>query len=238
MRDYLVFNGVSSIDYGALIFPKEIDNAPKRDIESIKVPGRNGDIIIDNGRYENVTQSYTGVIHDDEKFDEYINALRAVIFESAGYKRLEDSFKPDEYRMAYFDGDFTPDVIRLWRKMGKFELLFNCKPQRYLKLGEIAKEFTAGGSLLNPSVFSARPFLRVYGYGQLTIGNYAITIAQHSRSYIDIDCERMDAYYGGQNCNNLISMSSEFPVLEKGVSVISFAQTISKVRITPNWWIL
>lgn len=238
MNDYLVFDGISSADYGTLIFPKEIDNAPKRDIEKIKVPGRNGTLIIDNGRYEDVKQSYTGIIYDDSRFDEYMDAMRSVVLGSSGYKRLEDSFKPDEYRMAYFDGDFSPKVIRLWKKMGKFELKFTCKPQRYLKIGEKTNEFTTTGYLVNPSVYPAMPFIRVYGYGQFFVEDYGVTVAQHSHPYIDIDCERMDAYYNNVNCNNLIALDSDFPVLWEGSSEVLMAQTITKLQIMPNWWIL
>ena len=239
MNDYLVFNGISSTDCGALIFPKEIDNAPKRDLKKIKVPGRNGSIIIDNGRYEDVKQSYTGIIYDSEKFDEYMNAMRAAVLGTIGYKRLEDSFKPDEYRMAYFDGSFSPDVIRLWKKMGKFELEFTCKPQRYLKIGEIQKSFTSsGGSLLNPSVYTALPFLRVYGYGLLNVGGYQIRITSNSNPYMDIDCERMDAYYNNTNCNNLLRPADDFPRLVAGKSNITFVNTITRVIVKPNWWIL
>ena len=88
MKDYIVFGNYSSIDSGTLIFPKEIDNAPKRDVEKIQVPGRNGSLIIDNGRYEDVKQSYVGIIYDHARFDEYITKLKSGLLGSAGYKRL------------------------------------------------------------------------------------------------------------------------------------------------------
>ena len=238
MKDYIIFNGISSEECGVLIFPKELDNAPKRDVEKIQVPGRNGSLIIDNGRYEDVKQSYTGIIYDDRKFDEYMNAIRAAVLGFSGYKRLEDTFRRDEYRMAYLDEDFSPNVIRLWRKLGKFELNFTCKPQRYLKIGEAVIEFNANGSLYNPSVYPAQPFIRAYGYGHFSIGDYGVTVAQSSRPYIDIDCARMDAYYNTENCNNLITLDSDFPVLSAGSSDVVFDQTFTSIRVTPNWWVL
>lgn len=236
MKDYLVFNGINSLDYGVEIFPKEIDKAPRRDIEIIAIPGRNGSLIIDNGRYEDAEQSYTGIIYNNSKFDEYMDAMRSLILSESGYKRLEDTFKPDEYRMAYIDEDFSPNVVRLWRKMGKFELKFTCKPQRYLKLGDNVINFENAGSLINPSVFPAQPMIRVLGYGNLTIGDYQIEITEHTLPHIDIDCERMDAYSGNVNCNSIISLDSDFPVLGAGVSEISFDNTIAFVQITPKWW--
>lgn len=238
MNDYFVFNGISSIDSGAYIAPDEIDNAPERDIETIDVPGRNGSLIIDNGRYKNSEQKYNGIIYDDNKFDEYIQMFRSIILGDPGYKRLEDTFKPDEYRMAYFSGDFSPKTIRMWKKLGKFEITFACKPQRYLKIGEKTNEFTSAGALFNPSVFDAQPMIRVFGWGQINIGDYEIFVGENELPYVDIDCERMDAYYGSINCNNMIALASDFPVLKKEESIVTFDSTITSLQIVPRWWML
>jgi len=238
MNDYFVFNGVSSSDCGALIFPSELDNAPQRDVEKIEVPGRNGSLIIDNERYKDDEQSYKGIIYDSDKFDEYISAFRSLILSEAGYKRLEDTFKPDEYRMAYFSGDFSPKTIRMWKTMGKFKIEFTCKPQRYLKLGEKTNEFTSAGALFNPSAYDALPMIRAFGYGQINIGDYGIYIGENQLPYVDIDCERMDAYYNNINCNNMISLESDFPVLKKEETEITFDSTITLLQIVPRWWTL
>lgn len=237
-NDYFVFNGISSEDCGAYIAPSDIDNAPQRDVEKIEVPGRNGSLIIDNGRYKDTAQGYNGIIYNNDKFDEYMNAFRSLVLSDVGYKRLEDTFKPDEYRMAIFDGEFSPKVIRMWKKLGKFELRFTCKPQRYLKLGEKTNEFTTAGALFNPSVFEAQPMIRVFGWGQINIGDYSMFVGENTLPYVDIDCERMDAYYNNINCNNMISLASDFPVLKKEESLVSFDSTVTLLQIVPRWWML
>ena len=122
--------------------------------------------------------------------------------------------------------------------MGKFELKFTCKPQRYLKLGEKTNDFEAAGALFNPSIFPAQPMIRVFDYGQVNIGDYSIYIANNQLPYVDIDCERMDAYYGSNNCNNMISLSSDFPILGKEETEISFDNTVTLLQIVPRWWTL
>lgn len=239
MNDYFVYGGISTVDSGAYIAPLEIDGAPQRDIQVIEVVGRNGNLLIDNNRYKNGTQSYSGIIYDDAKFDEFIRVFRSIILSDVRYKRLEDTFNPDEYRMAYFDGEFSPKVIRLWKKAGKFEINFNCKPQRFLKLGEKTNEFvTSGGVLFNPTTYDAQPMIRVVGYGQLDIGDYSIYIAENQLPYVEIDCERMDVYYNNINCNNMVSLESDFPVLKAEETLISFDSTITSVQIVPRWWTL
>ena len=53
------FNSISSVDMGLIVESKDIYSMPARDISLVSVPGRNGDVLIDNNRWQNVTISYT-----------------------------------------------------------------------------------------------------------------------------------------------------------------------------------
>lgn len=233
MRNILVYDGVSSENFGLYVGFRYVENAPKRVIESIAVPGRNGELTIDYNRYENIEVSYPCVIRSN--FEENIAAARSYYLSKAGYKRLEDSANPDEFRMArYTSGlEVTPSQMR---KQGMFTLKFDCMPQRFLKSGEQTVEFTADGTIYNETLYDAKPLIRVYGTGEIGIGSETITISTNP-GYIDIDCEMMDAYYGAVNCNSYITLSSgEFPVLEPGNNGVTLGTNINKVEITPRWW--
>ena len=122
------------------------------------------------------------------------------------------------------------------RKLGRFTFEFDCKPQRYLKIGEESITYTANGTIFNPTEMEARPFMRVYGRGVLTVNGTAVTISSTS-SYIDLDCELQDAYYGSQNLNKYVSLSpNEFPKLSAGANAITLGSGITRVIITPRWW--
>ena len=123
-------------------------------------------------------------------------------------------------------------------RTGMFTLEFDCKPQRFLKSGEEPVEFTANGILYNRTMQNAKPLLRVYGTGAGTvgIGSETITISAIS-TYVDIDCEIMDAYKGAVNCNGNVSFTDDI-VLGPGENNISKSGNISKVVITPRWWII
>ena len=54
----LIFGGVDSSEYGIYITGEAVYNAPERDVEFIEVPGRNGSIAMDKGRYKNITVTY------------------------------------------------------------------------------------------------------------------------------------------------------------------------------------
>ena len=48
----IIFGGVDSSDYGIYISGTGTYNAPERAVEFVTVPGRNGAIAMDQGRYE------------------------------------------------------------------------------------------------------------------------------------------------------------------------------------------
>lgn len=133
MSKKLVFGGINSIDHGVWITGSGTFSAPERDYETVSVPGRNGDLIIDNGRWRNISVTYPAFIQSD--FDARMSAFRALMCSKIGYQRLEDDYHPDEYRLGVFSNGITPSM-RQRNKGGEFDITFNCKPQRFLKIGE------------------------------------------------------------------------------------------------------
>ena len=128
------FDGVDSKQYGVFITDVKVFGAPVRDVESVSIPGRNGDLLIDHGRYENIDVVYSAVIHDIENFTTIMANFRAALASKIGYKRLSDDINIGEYRLATFKDGL--DVSTLNKKTGQFDITFNCKPQRYFLEGE------------------------------------------------------------------------------------------------------
>ena len=131
---FLEFDGV---DIGAacemFILGKGTYGAPSRDIEQIHVPGRNGDILVDNGGWNNVTVKYPNC-NILSNFGENVEKLRDYLFGKPGYHTLVDQYHPDEVRYAEFRGPFNPEAhTETGNDSGSFDLEFNCKPQRFLR---------------------------------------------------------------------------------------------------------
>lgn len=232
MRNWLTFDGVSLKDFGVYINGGGTFNAPARSREVISVPGRNGDLIIDNGRYENTDVVYHAFIYRD--FSVNVEGLRNLLLSRTGYVRIEDTYHPDEFRMGVYTGNFQADVVD-WLEAGEFDLTFNCKPQRFLKSGEDAITFTSGGSVLNETMQTTKPLLRVYGTGTFSIGGATMTISS-ANVYTDIDCDLMDAFKGTTNCNG--NISGTFAALAPGDNAVTLGSGITKIEITPRWWVL
>ena len=170
------FDGVDSKDYGVYIQDGGMFDAPARDVEMVEIPGRNGAYALDKGRFENVTLTYQAFIPQDSETDfaPAIRDFRNQLASRKGYCRLEDEFNTDEYRLAVFKDGLTIDNVS--PKVGTFDIVFDCKPQRYLTSGETKRTITSGYTYPNPTFFSCNPLWEVEGYGSIQIGEQTVTI--------------------------------------------------------------
>ena len=233
MRNYFTLDGVDSRSFGVYISGQGTFSAPGREYNMIPVPGRNGDLVGYERRFENLELTYEAFIYHN--FKQNVADFRNFLLSLFGYQDLVDSYHPNEIRKVLFEGPFDPDVTAR-NDAGRFDLKFNCKPQRFLASGNQVTTLTADGSITNPTRFASQPLLRVYGTGVLGIGSQSITITQ-ADEYTDIDCEMMDAYKGTLSKNRYIQLTDfNFPVFEPGLNNISLGSGITRVEITPRWW--
>ena len=228
--EYLMFSGRSSEDFKTHISGSGTFISPTRDVESISVPGRNGDLHVDNGRFTNVSIIYPAFITED--FEKNYSAFKAFLCAQIGYKILADSYHPDHYRRAMFNGGISPEMATL-NRAGSFELSFDCDPRLFLKSGDKVIRINGGGDIYNRTQFASKPIIRAYGTGTLTIGDVSIEIIS-ADEYTDIDCELQEAYKGATNCNsNIVLENGVFPELMPGLNEITYSGILD---IIPKWW--
>ena len=207
---------------------------PERDVTQVSVPGRSGDLLIDNGRYKNFTLDYS--VYVLNRTDGVISSLRAFAGKLAdtfgSYQRFEDDKDPLVYGMAKFVGPNT------WTNYdnvgGESKLTFNFKPYWRLKSGETAVTISATNTqITNPTKFASKPLITVTGTGVLSVNGTIVTINKNDTT-ITLDCEAEDAYTGVENKNGDIYID-DFPTLQPGVNAIIPADKMT-VEITPRWW--
>lgn len=238
----IIFNGIPSTNYGIHVETPPVYATPERDYEVVHIPGRNGDLVIDNGSYKNVTRKYSISVGEiDGNFTTLAAGVSEWLHSASGYARLEDSYESDYFRLAYYVAD--SEMENLFHQAGKMLIEFNCKPARFLKAGERAVPFTTDGSISNPTFQKSFPKLTVVvsGSGTLTIGDQTITISGLTNSTrMVIDSELQDVYEEGSltNLNSKVSFSDGFPLLSPGVNTITFTGSITSVEVIPRWWIL
>ena len=187
MRHSITFGGVNSADYGIYIGGEGTFNAPERDVEMISIPGRDGAFALDKGRFENIEVKYTVINQEPDlaTFSANLEGFRNALCSQRGYQRLEDTFHPDEYRMAVFADKFEVKPIE-YNTAAEFDIVFDCKPQRYLTDGETAVSVDDGDTLTNPTLFEAHPLLMVEGYGAIALNGYNINIEDEEVGEIEL----------------------------------------------------
>lgn len=173
----LSLDNVSSRTYGVYITGSAVYNAPEREVEMISIPGRNGQFALDNGRFQNIEVSYpAGIFAETEAdFRDAISEFRNFLCSRKGYVRLQDEYNPDEYRMAVYKSGLEVDPAML--RAGEFDIVFDCKPQRFLTSGETKQTIAASGdTITNPTLFEASPLLQIEGYGTLNVNGVEIEL--------------------------------------------------------------
>lgn len=221
-------------DMGLIITETPVFSCPKRDIEFTSVPGRSGDIISDNGRFENTEASYkVAALAEDFDIELMLRKIKAWLAGTVGYCKLSDTYDPNYFRYAALDGkiDFTQKL----RAIGAGTIKFNCKPLRYSAEGQRALTITHETALYNPEGFDSTPHIKVVGNGDITlyINNTAFPITSVDGN-IEIDGDIMAAYSGASLQNNKIHFT-DFPKLSPGKNNISFVGSVSEIQITPRW---
>ena len=229
------YNNTSSKDFGLFINGRGVYDSPEPDLEYVTVPGRSGDLVYDNKRFENVNVKYPACFML-ENFRTNFKALQAFLLKHKGYYKLTDDYEPNYFRMASVSEPIELKDIDWVYDAGSFDLVFNCKPQRFLVSGDTETEYTEeSNTITNPTEFASMPVLRVYGTGSITLGNVTMTIASHEYPYLEIDCELMDCYYQGYNANQYVTIGPFFPEFAPGENTLVIDGP-TMVTVRPRWW--
>lgn len=171
MRNSLIFDSVDTLDYGVVIDGEAVFDAPERDVEVVTIPGRNGTLQIDNGRFENIEVTYPASIWADAHgdFKTKIRDLRNAFASKRGYKRLTDTYHADEYRLGVFKAGLECDP-GVYNTAAEFDIVFDCKPQRFLTSGETSVDVSAAAA----QSFSGNPISVNYATGT-TVSSFVTT---------------------------------------------------------------
>lgn len=232
----ITFNNITSSSIGIYVerFP---DHAfPERNYTIASIPGRNGDVVIDTGSYKNVDRVYDLVIASDVTdgtgFQGVASALNGWLHQGSGYLRLEDSYEPDVYRMAMYRESNTIRNILL--QGGRASVAFNCKPQCFLKSGEVSTRLTKSGTgtsatytgtFVNPTMYPAYPVIFIKwsesASETVSIAVGARTwqlVGSHGAGTSFVDSQLRDCYTkNGANVNSHLRFPEnyyEFPILQ------------------------
>lgn len=248
--EFIEFNGGNSLDFNIGITSHYgILGAPEPDVTVQSVPGKSGDLIIDNKRYKNVTIKFEAYIVPESpqfetKCDGDLNELCYgirdwLLYGGVGYKILRSSKQPGYFRYARLSNKL--DIEDILFQVGKVTLTFDCKPFMYSDAGmsEIEIEKDSSCELFNIENEEAMPKIIVKGNGNVT---FALNDKEYNVSGVQdiltIDSE-MGTCYSATKIEEGKFESPDFtyPKLQVGSNVFSCTadEGIEKVSIVPNW---
>lgn len=228
----ITYNGTPLSSYGVYYDSSLSYISPEKDYELVEVLGRDGALAIYNDRFRTVELSIPCYIKSN--FITNYRNLMSFLNSQKGYQRLELTQEPNHFRKGLLMALTEPDTGQFIRD-GQFTITFTCMPQRWLKTGENWATFTSNGTISNPTLFDAKPIIRIYGAGQVGVGSTTIKLTQAGTNYVDVDCDIMDAHEGSTNMNQYLQVT-DFPVLSPGSNGITLGTGITKVEIMPRWY--
>lgn len=142
MRNTFNFDGVQSSDYGVYISGSGTFDAPERDFEAVEVPGRNGILTLDNGRFQLQRHKYPAFVVPP--FRDNVRGLRNALMSKRGAHRLTDTYNPDEFYLAYYERGLEVDPEKNLT-VGAMDIIFTRDPRRFLLTGDEPVELGAWG---------------------------------------------------------------------------------------------
>ena len=236
MNNYIIFNNYNSkTTCGLSIEKRPRRGTPVRDVTVTHIPGRDGDLIQDNGSWNNVDITYEVGCSD---IDAHIASIRQMLA-SVGYQRLRDTYDPDFYRLAAVkDGaEFEEDLLNF----GHAKITFTADPYRYQvsSSNDTTITSTRSATLANPYAYKSKPLLTIFASAGSTV-----TIMVNSASYLFtmppgesvamMDCATETIYNMARQ--SLISGygSDSFPELAPGNNTV-YQNSATSVAIAPRW---
>ena len=237
------YNGMSTHDFGLLVSGVNIFGAPNRKVEKASVPGRNGDIIIELGGFDNYQVAYQVSIIDNTLAN--VSNIKNWLLPSEGYQMLCDSYDTTHFRLAACYQSIEYIMTQFYR-YGQATIVFDCKPQRFLNSGLINKTKTGTSGTLqieNPTRCTSRPMISVTKAGTLTIQfedgttETVKVTSMNGASTVYIDSENMQCYDNNGNNMGAYVQMDHFPEFPSGVIDISMSFGSScTLTVVPRWW--
>ena len=227
----LTFDGVNSLDYGIYITGEAVYNAPERAVEMVNIPGKNGALALDQGRFENIEVTYhAGCFADNQAdFADKVMKFRNALASRYTYKRLTDEYHSDEYRLGLYKSGLDVDAVR-YGTAGEFNIVFDCKPQRFLVDGDRAISPTEWHDVQTKS----GELVTIDSDGSLAVKSLSVSLSPIQ------DLNGYDKPWAGGNGKNMFDresavagyLDSNGTVLE--ASPVQLEVTSDYIRITPS----
>ena len=235
MEPNFIFRGIDSRDIGVVVEDMFDVHRPKRNVQTIQVPGRDGRLTQDDGTYDTYTIS--------GKINCFGAPLSDVYAWLSGSGDLILGDEPTRSIRASATAQIKNTRFRCDGCYDSLQVSFDCQPFRYhVEQTEGANDITLDGNpdtVTNPGTAESAPKIKIEGTGDvvLTIGTQIVEIDGHEDGII-IDSELGDCFNLTETAllnGKVTLMDEDFPTLAPGENIISWTGNVTKITITPRW---
>lgn len=236
MEPYFIFRGIDSRDIGVVVEDMFDVHRPKRNVQTIQVPGRDGRLTQDDGTYDTYTIS--------GKVNCFGAPLSDVYAWLSGSGDLILGDEPTRSIRASATAQVKNTRFRCDGCYDSLQVSFDCQPFRYhVEQTEGANDIiltSSPATVSNPGTHKSAPRLTIEGTGDavLTIGTQILEVTDLAGGVIvDTElCECFDLTETALRNDRVTLMDDSFPVLHPGASIISWTGTgVTKVTVAPRW---
>lgn len=228
------FNGVSSTTHGLRVTSDYVINSTGNDVETVAVPGRDGDLLISKNRLKSVTIELPCTVLSNRKLTDAESDISNWL-NVDGYKDLTLSWDPDFiYRSAFIE---TFEMSSLMRQFGKVKLNFLTYPVKFYKQGRTSQTLSNGATVNGLGNVNAKPIITLVGSGDCTLTiNGRKTKLKAVQNRITLDMQANQVYSGNLQAWDKVVRSPQFqmPYLDYGRNLISWDGSFT-IEMIPNW---
>ena len=236
MEPYFIFRGIDSRDIGVVVEDMFDVHRPKRNAQTIQVPGRDGRLTQDDGTYDTYTIS--------GKVNCFGAPLSDVYAWLSGSGDLILGDEPTRSIRASATAQIKNTRFRCDGCYDSLQVSFDCQPFRYhVEQTEGANDIpltSSPATVSNPGTYKSAPRLTITGTGDavLTIGTQILEVTDLAGGVIvdSESCECFDLTETALRNDRVTLMDDRFPVLQPGANIISWTgDGVTKVTVAPRW---
>lgn len=235
MEPYFIFRGIDSRDIGVVVEDMFDVHRPKRNVQAIQVPGRDGRLTQDDGTYDTYTIS--------GRVNCFGVPLSDVYAWLSGSGDLILGDEPTRSIRASAIAQIKNTRFRCDGCYDSLQVSFDCQPFRYhVEQAEGANDIiltSSPATVSNPGTYKSAPRLAIEGTGTvtLTIGTQVMQLTDLEDGVI-IDTELCECFdlTGSMLLNSKVTLLGDtFPVLAPGANIVSWTGAVTKVTVEPRW---
>lgn len=238
MKTSFTYLGKNSLDFGIRVEEGVTFESPERDIEFVEIPGRDGDIGIDNGRLKSINKSFPVTIFPlaNKTIAQQTTDISNWLKTNTGNVLFDISNEPDYSYFGFYYEQYS--VEKFFRVYGRAVINFKIQPYKFLKSG--LTPLTSPATLNNPTTRDARPLITIKGTGNITlqIGTEKLTLKNVDGGVVVDSLKQVVTNLAGTRPAWDKVTSYPLPVIKPGNQAVLTTGTITEIKITPRYEVI